>query len=318
MTGQRVRRTTHAIEVAAPPGVVYGLLADVERWPLFFPPNVHVERLEFDGTDERLRMWEVAEGQIRSWISYRVHDPQERVIQFRQHHARASVESTNGTWIVEELPDGGARLTLLHDFTTTGDRPEDIARAERALDTESTAALAGLRSLAERWARLDRLVLSFEDTVRVQAPPEDVYEFLYRVSRWPGRLPHIARLHLTENAPGVQVVTADTRTADGAVHTTESVRICFPHAGRIVYKQTITPALLAAHTGEWSVLPDGNGVTVVSTHSVMLREEDIEDVLGAGADLERARRHVREALGRDSTATLRLAKDHAESLERLV
>ncbi|MET9922263.1 aromatase/cyclase [Streptomyces sp. NPDC006435] len=318
MSGERVHRTTHSVEVAAPAGVVYGMISNAVQWPLFFPPNVHVERLEFDGRDERLRMWAVANGQVRSWLSRRVQDPEARRIDFRQQHPQAPVESMNGSWTVQERPGGTSLLTLLHDFTVIDDRPEDVSWTERAVDTNSTAELAQLKRLAERWTRLDELVLSFEDAVRVKGPAELVYDFLYRVGDWPELVPHVARLDLTEDAPGVQVMAMDTRTADGATHTTESVRICFPHAGRIVYKQTRTPALMEAHTGEWSVLPDESGVTVISQHNVVLREEAVERVLGEGADLAQARRYVREALGRNSTATLNLAKRHAESAIRVL
>ncbi|MFF3395029.1 aromatase/cyclase [Streptomyces sp. NPDC002669] len=318
MSGERVHRTTHSVEVAAPAGVVYGMISNAVQWPLFFPPNVHVERLEFDGRDERLRMWAVANGQVRSWLSRRVQDPEARRIDFRQQHPQAPVETMNGSWTVQERPGGTSLLTLLHDFTVIDDRPEDVSWTERAVDTNSTAELTQLKRLAERWTRLDELVLSFEDAVRVKGPAELVYDFLYRVGDWPELVPHVARLDLTEDAPGVQVMAMDTRTADGATHTTESVRICFPHAGRIVYKQTRTPALMEAHTGEWSVLPDESGVTVISQHNVVLREEAVERVLGEGADLARARRYVREALGRNSTATLNLAKRHAESAIRVL
>ncbi|MFC5918575.1 aromatase/cyclase [Streptomyces pulveraceus] len=318
MSSERVHRTAHSVEVAAPAGVVYGLISNAVEWPLFFPPNIHVERLEFDGRNERLRMWATANGQIRSWISRRVQDPQTRRIDFRQQHPQAPVETMNGTWTVEERADGTSLLTLLHDFTVIGDRPEDVAWVELAIDTNSGEELDHLKQLAERWTRLDELVLSFEDAVRVKGPAELVYDFLYRVSDWPELLPHVARLELTEDTPGVQVMAMDTRTADGSAHTTESVRICFPHAGRIVYKQTTTPALMTAHTGEWSVLPNETGVTVISQHSVVLREEAVESVLGEGADLAGARRYVREALGRNSLATLNLAKLHAESAIRVL
>ncbi|GAA2448293.1 hypothetical protein GCM10010433_57520 [Streptomyces pulveraceus] len=318
VSSERVHRTAHSVEVAAPAGVVYGLISNAVEWPLFFPPNIHVERLEFDGRNERLRMWATANGQIRSWISRRVQDPQTRRIDFRQQHPQAPVETMNGTWTVEERADGTSLLTLLHDFTVIGDRPEDVAWVELAIDTNSGEELDHLKQLAERWTRLDELVLSFEDAVRVKGPAELVYDFLYRVSDWPELLPHVARLELTEDTPGVQVMAMDTRTADGSAHTTESVRICFPHAGRIVYKQTTTPALMTAHTGEWSVLPNETGVTVISQHSVVLREEAVESVLGEGADLAGARRYVREALGRNSLATLNLAKLHAESAIRVL
>ncbi|MGY0490675.1 aromatase/cyclase [Streptomyces sp. WG-D5] len=318
MSDERVHRTRHCVEVDAQPGVVYGLIADAVRWPLFFPPNVHVERLEFDGREERLRMWATANGEVRSWISERTQDPAARRVTFRQTRPQAPVETMDGTWIVEERPGGGSRLTLLHDFTVTGDRYDDVVWVERACDTNSRAELDNLKRLAERWARLDDLVLSFEDSVRVNGPAELVYDFLYRVGDWPELIPHVSRLDLTEPTPGVQVMSMDTVTGDGSAHTTESVRVCFPHAGRIVYKQTATPALMEAHTGEWSVVPDTTGVTVVSQHSVVLREEAVERVMGPGATLTAARRYVREALGRNSTATLRLAKNHAESAIRVL
>lgn len=106
----------------------------------------------------------------------------------------------------------------------------------------------------------------------------------------------------------------DTLTADGSAHTTESVRVCFPGSGRIVYKQTRTPALMEAHTGSWTVTGDEHGTTAISQHRVVVREEAITRVLGEGADLRSARDYIRTALGRNSTATLTYAKRHAESL----
>ncbi|MEU0370875.1 aromatase/cyclase [Streptomyces sp. NPDC006283] len=318
MSAERVHATTHEVNVAAPAGVVYGLISDAVQWPLFFPPNVHVERLEFDGAGERLRMWATANGQVKSWTSRRVLDPEQRRVEFRQELPATPVKSMGGTWIVESLGANRSKLTLLHDFTVADDAPDDVAWVERATDTNSRAELANLQQLAERWSQLDDLVLSFEDSVRVNGPAELVYDFLYRVGDWPELVPHVSRLDLTEDQPGVQIMAMDTVTSDGSTHTTESVRICFPHAGRIVYKQTATPLLMSAHTGEWSVVPDETGVTVTSQHSVVLRPENIESVLGADADVQTARRYVREALGRNSSATLNLAKKHAESAVRVL
>ncbi|MEU4469100.1 aromatase/cyclase [Streptomyces sp. NPDC024017] len=314
MSAEQMHRTSHSAEVDAPAGVVYGLIADARQWPLFFPENVHVERLEFDGTAERLRMWATADGRVRSWISERALDPGTRCVEFRQTHPQLPVTAMRGLWIVEERPDQSSLLTLRHDYTVHG--ADDAAWVEQVLAVNAKAQMASLRSLAERWRLFDDLVLSFEDAVRIQAPAEHVYDFLHRVDQWPALVPHVARLDLTEDVPGVQLMAMDTRTADGAVHTTESVRICFPHAGRIVYKQTATPVLMEAHTGEWNILPDAEGVTAVAQHSVVLREEAVERVLGPGADLAQARRYVREALGRNSTATLRLAGEYAERLAR--
>ncbi|WSW02658.1 aromatase/cyclase (plasmid) [Streptomyces sp. NBC_01006] len=315
MAAERVHRTVHETEVAAPAGVVYGLIADPVQWPLYFPPNVYVERLEFDGVHERLRMWATANGRVKSWTSRRVLDAAARRIEFRQEVPAAPLSAMTGTWIVEPLGAERSRLVLLHDFSVPGDRAEEVEWVERATDTNSRAELGNLARLGERWGGLDDLVMSFEDTVRVDAPPELVYAFLERAEQWPQLLPHVSRLELTEPAelPGVQVMAMDTLTADGSAHTTESVRVCFPAAGRIVYKQTRTPALMSAHTGVWTVTGGAYGSTVTSRHGVVLREEAIAGVLGASADLAAARRYVREALGRNSTATMTYAKQYAES-----
>ncbi|MCS0602283.1 aromatase/cyclase [Streptomyces sp. LP11] len=316
MPAERVHRTRHEIELAAPAHVVYGIISDAADWPLYFPPNIHVEQLDSDGRRERLRMWATANGATKSWTSRRYLDPGKRRIEFRQERSAAPVESMGGTWIVEPRGAAESRLVLLHDFTVRGDSADDVAWVERATDTNSRTELASLKELAERWTRLTDLVLSFEDSVRVDGPAERVYGFLHRVHEWPDLVPHVSRLTVVEDEPGIQTMSMDTRTSDGSTHTTESVRVCFPHAGRIVYKQTVTPALMAAHVGEWRVVPDASGVTVTSRHGVVLREENIRRVLGEGAGLAEARRYVREALGRNSTATLNLAKEHAEKAEK--
>ncbi|MFC5155371.1 aromatase/cyclase [Streptomyces amakusaensis] len=311
MSAGRVHRTEHSIDVAAPAGVVYGIVADAVGWPLYFPPSVHVERVESAGREERLRIWAMANGQVKSWSSHRVLDQERRRVEFRQERSAAPVKSMGGTWSVEPLGAEKSKLVLLHDFTVEGDSASDVAWVERATDTNSSAELENLKKLAERWTRLDDLTLSFKDSVHVAGPADAVYDFLHRVGDWPDLVPHVSRVKVVEEE-GVQVMSMDTRTTDGATHTTESVRVCFPRTGRIVYKQTVTPALMSAHTGEWQIVPDTSGVTVTSHHSVILREENIKQVLGEGADIAEARRYVREALGRNSTMTLNLAKSHAQ------
>ncbi|MEU6862350.1 aromatase/cyclase [Streptomyces sp. NPDC046876] len=318
MAVQRVHRTSYAVDVAAPAGVVYGLVADTTQWPLFVPASIHVERLDFDGVQDRFHMWATANGTVRSWLSRRTLDAEARRIDFRHELPAAPTTAMGGSWSVEPRGADRCRLVLEHDFTVAGDRPQDVAWVRRATDDNSRAELDRLKETAEQWTRLDGLLLSFEDAVRVDGPAELVYGFLYDVADWPRLIPHVARLDVTEDEPGVQRMSMDTVVADGSAHTTESVRVCFPHAGRIVYKQTATPALMAAHTGEWSVIPDETGVTVVSQHSVLLREEAVERVLGAGTTLAEARAYVRGALGRNSTATLELAKRHAENAVRML
>jgi aromatase len=319
MSVERVHRTSYAVDVAAPAGVLYGLVADTTQWPLFVPPTVHVERLDFDGTRDRFRMWVTANGSVNSWISRRYLDAENRTIDFHQEIAAAPAAHMGGRWVVEELGRDRSRITLLHDFTVTGDDPAGTEWLTRATDDNSRAELARLKQTAELWDRIDELQLTFEESVRVQGPAELVYDFLYGVQDWPDQLAHVARAEVREEQPGIQIVTMDTVTPGGGpAETTESVRVCFPHAGRICFKQTRTAPLITAHSGEWSVTPDENGVTAVATHNVLLREDAVETVLGPGADLAQARRYVRDSLGAASAATLGLARRHAESAVRVL
>ncbi|KOV55826.1 aromatase/cyclase [Streptomyces sp. MMG1121] len=313
MTGERVDRATYHVHVSAPAGVVYAVLADAAKLPLYCSQSVHVECLESDGERERLRMWSLVGGQVKSWISWRHLDQVERRLEFRQKLPGSPLDSVRGVLSVRPEGPHDTELELRYGL----DDLPDTQWVEQAAGLDIRAQLTQLKSFAERWTRLDDLVLSFEDSIRVHGPAELAYDFLYRAGDWPELVPDVARVAFAEEAPGVQRLTLERLTENGS-HTTAAVRICFPHAGRIVYKQTETLPLLAAHTGEWSVVPDETGTTITSKQTVVLREQDITAVLGPGADLADARRQVRATLGRNSLTLLTLARQHAESAVRML
>jgi aromatase len=304
MSGERVARATRHVHVSAPAGVVYAVLADAAKLPVYCSQVVHVERLESDGERERIRMWSLIGGHVQSWISWRHLDPVERRLEFRQK-LRSPLDSVRGVLSVRPTGPRDTRLELRYGL--------DV---EEVGGVDSHGQLAELKSFAERWTRLDDLMLTFEDSIRFKGPAELAYDFLYRAGDWPELVPNVARVGHTEESPGVQRLSVERLTGNGS-HTTESVRICFPHAGRIVHKQT-ADLLLAAHLGEWSVSPDETGTTITSRQSVVLREENIPAVLGPGAGLADARRHVRTTLGRDSQVLLALARQHAQSAVRML
>jgi aromatase len=153
--------------------------------------------------------------------------------------------------------------------------------------------------------------MSFTDAVEVAGSAKDVYQFIYEADQWTERLPHVARVDMREDTPGLQILEMDTRTKDGSTHTTKSVRVCFPHQ-RIVYKQTTLPALMALHTGYWELREHENGVTAIAEHTVVINTDNIAKVLGPDADVAQAKEFVRNALGGNSRATLNHAKDYAE------
>ncbi|MFD7627263.1 SRPBCC family protein [Streptomyces sp. NPDC059851] len=311
MVGERVHRRTYSVDVAAPAGVVYGLIADTTQWPLFLTSTIHVERLDFDGVRDRFHTWAEVNGSVKSWLSHRTLDAGARRIDFHQEAPAGPAPSLGGRWTVEATAPDRSRLVLDHELTVADTRPEDTARMLQATDTTSTTELDRLKATAERWDRLDALLLSFEESVHVKGPAELVYDFLCGIADWPGRVPHVLRAEVTEEQPGVQVVRTETRSAGGPVRTAETVRICFPHAFRIVSKETTPGEPLQAHTTEWSVLPDENDVTVCAQHQVLLHE-DPRTRTGTAA----ARAHVRDLLGGQSNTVLNLAKRHAETAIR--
>jgi ribosome-associated toxin RatA of RatAB toxin-antitoxin module len=314
--------TEHSTTIMASPATVYGLVADVASWPLVFRPTVHTEYIERGPRSERIQLWATANGEVRTWTSRRDLDPEQRRVSFRQERTSPPVASMGGEWIITAEGAAATRVTLLHDFQAMSGTPENIAWISRAVDSNSEAELAALAARAELGAAADNLIFSFTDTVAVDGPADalgrvadDVYAFLYDADRWPERLPHVARLDLTETEPNIQAMKMETRTADGSTHTTESVRVCLPPR-RIVYKQVVTPALMAAHTGEWLVAERTEGVVVSSQHSVVLNPAAIEPALGAGATVADARAFVHRALSANSTTTLGLARDFAQARAR--
>lgn len=311
-TAAETHFTTHSTPVAAPAATVYAIVADVTQWPLRFAPNVHVELLEQDADSERIRIWATANGEVKNWVSRRELDPVARTVSFRQEVSAAPVASMGGRWIVSPVDENTSLLELEHDFSAVDDDPEGLDWIGRAVERNSGSELSAIKALAELGGQLDELSFSFEDTVHIAGSGADVFEFLGRAGLWPERLPHVDALRLTEDEQGVQVMAMDTRTADGSVHTTESVRVLFGQ-DRIVYKQTTVPALMTAHTGRWRIVAAGDGVDVSSQHSVIVKPSAVEAVLGAGKTVADARAYIHQALSTNSTATLNHAKDHAEA-----
>lgn len=306
--------TTHTVMIGAPAKVVYDLVADVTTWPYTFGPTVHAEVFERDGSTERLRLHAFANGDVRTWTSRRELDPANLHVRFEQERSAAPVKTMGGEWRIVPIADSATRVDLLHHFTAA--QPEAVDLILNAVNNNSDAELAALKRAAEYGDDYDKLVLSFSDSITIHAGRKDVFDFLYRSDLWPQRLPHVARLDLKEAVTGVQSMEMDTRSPDGSIHTTHSVRVCFPYDG-IVYKQTATPPIMAAHVGRWTLKDIGDGIEAgieaTSHHTVVIRPEVVSEVLGPDGTLERARELIRHALGTNSLTTLRHAKEFAEN-----
>ncbi|MGW1320871.1 aromatase/cyclase, partial [Streptomyces sp. NPDC002426] len=163
------REVEHEITIAAPAPDVYRLLADVTNWPRIFPPTIHVDQVESDGSQERIRIWATANGQPKNWTSRRELDPEGLRITFRQEVTAPPVAAMGGTWIIEPQPGGPAssRVRLLHDYRAVGDDPHDLLWIDEAVDRNSRSELAALKENVERVHATDEVTFSFEDTVHI-------------------------------------------------------------------------------------------------------------------------------------------------------
>jgi aromatase len=310
MTASATREVEHEISIDAPARRVYDLIVDVERWRDIFGPTVHVEYVEKEGNAERIRIWATANDTAKTWVSKRTIDPERHRITFRQERSQHPVGGMGGLWAVEPLSDAACRVRLFHDYFAASDDPADLLWIDAAVDRNSEKELAALKANAEL-SETDQL-MTFDDAVDVDGSAKDVYDFINEAQLWQERLPHVARVRLQEETPGLQILEMDTRTKDGSVHTTRSVRVCQPYR-RIVYKQTVLPALMTLHTGHWLIEERSGGlVSVTSSHTVKVNGSRVTEILGAGADTATAQAYVRGALSANSMATLRLAKAYAE------
>ncbi|TDD73459.1 aromatase/cyclase [Actinomadura rubrisoli] len=317
-----VRETEHTITVPAPADTVYDLIADAGRWPAIFTPTVHVQYLDTapDG-EERLRIWAFAGGgtDVRGWVSRRALDFEARRVAFRQTEPAPPVAAMRGEWLVSPSGAESSEVAFRHWFSAAGDDPGILDKIEEVVDRNSRAELDSLRRAAAQRHRLADLIVDFEDEVFIAAPARKVYDFLARAGDWPELIPHVARVELTEDAAGVQILEMDTRESAGdpdrtEVHTTVSARVLLP-PDSIVYKQTALPDFLSAHVGSWVLREDKRGVTAVARHTVVLKEEAITRVLGPGGTAAKAGDLVRRSIGANSVATLRRARELTEGAE---
>lgn len=306
-----VQYVEHEITVSAPADRVYELIADVQNWPQLFGPTVHAECVARDGQSEQIRIWATANGTVKTWTSRRQHDPGAMTIGFRQERSQHPVGGMGGTWTIEPRAGGKCHVRLAHDYFAATGEPADLDWIAKAVDRNSTEELHALKSAAE--ADSSGALLTFADTVDVDGAAADVFDFINDAQLWEERLPHVLRVSLQEDGPGLQVLEMDTRAGDGSVHTTKSVRVCEPHH-RIVYKQIVLPGLLTLHTGRWLIAERApSRVSVTSEHTVRIDESRIAGILGDDANLASAQAFVRGALSGNSLATLKHAKSYAES-----
>src|SRR5690242_10030856 len=124
----------HEVTVGTPAQIPFGIIADVTAWPHLFPPTVYAERVAGDDSQERIRLWALANGGVRTWTSRRRLDPATRTISFDQEITSPPVASMSGCWTMRAQPGGDTLLRLGHTFTAVGDDPGDLDWIRQATD----------------------------------------------------------------------------------------------------------------------------------------------------------------------------------------
>ncbi|MFF1481720.1 SRPBCC family protein [Streptomyces sp. NPDC058301] len=316
-TATPLRSAEHHAELAAPARRAYRLVADVTRWPVLFPPCLAARVLESDRDSERIRLWAIVGTEVRSWTSLRLFDEERLRVDFRQEAPGPPVEWMSGHWHFEETSADRTRMALGHEWSVSGTPGQERQIAE-ALERNSRAEVAAVARWADLAHPVEELVFSVSEETVIHSSPQQVYDFLYRADLWPERVAHVAGLDLEESAEAdadgalVQTLDMRTRTDDGSVHATQSVRLCFPHE-RIAYKQTTVPRGLRGHSGEWVVTPVAGGTRVTARHQVALDPAAVEEVFGPGTSLAEARQRAGALLSGNSMRTLESCRLHTGS-----
>jgi ribosome-associated toxin RatA of RatAB toxin-antitoxin module len=114
-------RSTIAVDVAAPPDLVFRLARDVERWPRLLPHYVRVRVVERppDGAvvaefvARRPLVPVLGLGLPVAWRSRTWNEPETRRLRFV--HRGGATDGMDVTWRIEPAP-GGCRVSIDHDF----------------------------------------------------------------------------------------------------------------------------------------------------------------------------------------------------------
>ena len=108
-------RLENSIVARAGVDIIFGLAADVERWPEILPHYRWVRVLEQRGQQKLVKMAAQRDGLPVSWTSIQEPRPAEWRILFR--HVGGITRGMAVEWRLEPLDDSRTRVNIAHDFT---------------------------------------------------------------------------------------------------------------------------------------------------------------------------------------------------------
>ena len=308
----RVAKTAHEVTVAAPPDLVYRLLADLANWPWIFRPFVHAERLGADGPFDRVGMWTTTGDQVEHWVALRRLDEARLRIDFRPEEPAAPLATMERSWIVEPRSGGSCTVRLLHRCSVLGDDPSALESTARVIDTIADAETQAVKRAAELVAGTPELKVEVTDTVGIAGSEKAVHHALHDVRSWPGILPHVARAEVVQDTDGRQLVEIETVERSGKPLAMRTARVSLaPYA--VVYKQLALPPISSSHHVRWHIEPTAGGVEVTSHQTVIVEPPGIERMLGSGKGTADATEFIQRELSAKVRLVLDGVKKHIEA-----
>jgi aromatase len=147
--------TDNEVVVNAPIDFVWERMMDIESWPNLFTEYANAEVLERDGNRVQFRLTTHPDpdydGQVWSWVSERVEDPETRTSKSRRIET-GPFEFMSIEWYFEEDGDGGTRMRWVQDFSMKPDAPADDATAEEYMNKNTREQMSAIKARLEEQA----------------------------------------------------------------------------------------------------------------------------------------------------------------------
>jgi aromatase len=298
-----LRTTHHQADIAAPAEVAYALVAEAASAPLVFPGTVHVEQLERNGEDERLRIWAAYGDELRTWTSHRTLRPAQRSVTFQQDAPQPPVAYMRGEWRLDPAGDDHARATLTHAFRAIDDAPQGIAWIEELAEQVSTGQLGALNRYAALGGPSGPATSTFTSEATLRCDSGTACARVLSAADWAGQLPGVEHVSLRRADGDMRLLDLTVKAADGGLRTTQVALVALP-GSRIAFKDMRPPEPIAAHVGIWSFEETAQGSRATVRHDVAVRYAaagQADEAVTTAETQARARRIVLAA----STAILR-------------
>ena len=115
-----------------------------------------------------------------------------------------------------------------------------------------------------------------ETSIFIKSTPEQMYNAIYEMEKWPEKLPHVKRIETLYNDGIYQEFLMDVQSEKGLI-CVRSIRRCLPDEG-IVFFQPQPPKFLKHHCGGWSFQKEADGCNAKTWHQWNLNKEYAEQM----------------------------------------